>query len=215
MLDENKLKIEALDSLHGRAENQEKQHKDNIESLNELNERLELIDFHQHRNEVELSGIPETTDECLIDVLDSIGFELEMGSIYNEVKSVERLGSNSRRTDSRNSSTRKNILVKFHSIKIRDEFVSRGRSFMKKHTTPNTSRFAHDPAMFKHRNLRFRCHFNDYLSPRKKLLLAQCKEYGKCVGIKVFYAKCNQIFARRTQDVNPVNIRKLDDLKNL
>jgi hypothetical protein len=215
LLDENKLKIEALDNLHGKADIFDRQCKENNDNINDLIENLDQVDFHQHRNEVELSGVPEKNDECLSEILESIGQELEIKNIRNAVKSAERIGRDYRRINNRNPGARRNVVVKFHSVKVRDEFVSRGRSFMKHHTSPSTSRTVQNSTVFKHGNYRFRCHFNDYLSPKKKLLLSQCKEYVKCIGLGVIYSRCNQIFVRRTQDADPVIVRKLDDLKKL
>jgi hypothetical protein len=107
----------------------------------------------------------------------------------------------------------RSIRVKFWSVKFRDEFVSRGRSFMKP-AEPSINRSGHTPS-FRYQNTNFKCYFNDYLSLPKKILLAQAKEYGKSVGINIFYTRCNQIYGKRSYDSTPVIIRKLNDLRSI
>lgn len=211
--EEIKSKLTSLDSLHGKADSNDKQIKTIGKNVDECYERLDVMDSNQHRDEVEISGIPEMNSENLSEILEGIGQQLNLGNVSNSIKSAERLGSSS---TSRNSLRRKqsrSVLVKFWSVKYRDEFVSKGRSFMKR-TESSRDRPNHSQT-FRIQNSDFKCFFNDYLSLPKKILLAQCKEYGRCVGIDKIYTRCNQIYAKRNNDSEPVKIRILDDLKQI
>lgn len=208
--DEIKTKINSLDSLQGKADLNDKKCKQIEKNIDECYERLDITDYNQHRNEVEVTGIPETNLENLPEILNAIGEQLDLQNLSDAVVSAERLGTarNSNRNDTRN------VLIKFWSIKFRDEFVSRGRAFMKRPVN-HSNRPGNIPS-FKFCNSYFRCFFNDYLSPPKKKLLSQCKKYGRCVSLNVvFYTRCNQIYAKRQNDSPPVIIRKLDDLNSI
>lgn len=214
-VDELKTKVTSFDVLHGKADVNEKQCKKFSDNINELSERLDVNESNQHRNEVEISGVPDDVNECLPDVLNSIGDSLKINNLCSSIINAHRIGSLSKAAGNGRRKSTRSILVKFGSVKNRDEFVSRGRAFMKHQTKPSSSSTGQNPSTFSFQHNHFRCFFNDYLSSSKKLLLNQCKEYGRCTGIKLFYSRNNQIFAKRNLDSTPVKIRNLDDLKNV
>jgi hypothetical protein len=209
--EEMKAKIISLESLHGKADFNDNQIKLMGKNIDECDEKIDVIDFNHHRNEVEISGIPEINSESLPDILNAIGQQLNLGEIRDKIINAERLGSSNDRNPRRNKP--RSVCIKFWSVKFRDEFVSRGRSFMKR-AEPSINRFEHSPS-FRYKNSSFKCYFNDYLSIPKKTLLAQAKEYGKSAGINIFYTRCNQIYGKKNYNSTPVIIRKLDDLRSI
>jgi chromosome segregation ATPase len=91
--EELKSKITSLESLHGKADLNDKQIKLMEKNVDECDEKIDIIDFNHHRNEVEISGIPEMNSENLPEVLNTIGQQLKLGEIRDTIINAERLGT--------------------------------------------------------------------------------------------------------------------------
>lgn len=117
-------------------------------------------------NNIEIKGIPESQDENLYDIVDSIGKVVKYTVKKSQISFITRLQT---------QDTAKPIIVEFVNRFVKEEFVAAARLAMK--NTPIR------PLDLGYQGTN-KIYINDHLSTKNKMLLSMAKKVGNDQGIR-------------------------------
>lgn len=147
--------------------------------VSELRERVRSLEQYSRKNNIEVSGIPSTAGENVLDVVKDLGRALQV-----EVKETDV--SAAHRVPSYNRDRQPSLVVQFQSKITKDLWIANYRK--KKNLT------AHDV------NSCFpghRVYVNDHLSPENKQLLSRMKQKSKDLGYSFAWCRDGKFFVRK------------------
>lgn len=165
----------------------EKQNKD-------LCKRVNAIEQYSRANNVELKGIPVTPKESCELIVQTIGNKIEYPIDLKDIDVCHRVSTP-------HDPQVKNIVVRFVSRKVRNEFYARAKK----------ARLSTEDLGFPS-NVKQPVYINEHLTGANKKLLAQALKLKKEKNWEFVWTEQGQVKARKTSDSNVVRITCEDDL---
>lgn len=168
-----------LDQIKQENNNLRAHNKNLTSEVRDLKERLRNLEQYTRKNNVEISGIPVTAQENVLDIVKDVGAALGVEIQENQVSAAHRIPSYKK---DRNTS----LIVQFHSRTTRDSLLSKFRE--------NKTLSAHQV------NNAFsqqRVYVNEHLSPENKLFLAKLKQKCRDVGYTYVWCREGKFFIKK------------------
>jgi hypothetical protein len=159
----------------------------------ELRLRVDEMEQYSRNSNVEIVGIPETPQEDVFALVQTVGEKLGMTITADDVEAVHRVPTQSKKMP-------KPIVVKFQRRRRKEEMVAKGRKTRLQGTDLHDT-FG-DRYVF----------INEHLTQERKKLLAACREKKTELDVKYLWTKAGIIFMKKTEDSMPVKIQRLQDL---
>lgn len=165
--------------------------------VNGLKERLRALEQYSRRTNIEISGIPETPKENIIQIVKDVGSAMGVTLEEGQVTAAHRVPSYKRdRIPS--------LVVQFQSKVTRDAWIYKYKE--KKTLTAKDV----NPAYPLHR-----VYVNEHLSPENKAFLSNLKKKCKDLGYKYAWCKDGRFFVRKTEGVSCQRINSCVDIDEL
>lgn len=162
-----------------------------------LKERLRSIEQYSRRTNIEISGIPVTPGENVVQVVKDIGAVLGVAAEESRVAAAHRVPSYKKdRIPS--------LVVQFETKIIRDSWI--GKYKEKKNITAKDVNSAYHPN---------KIWINEHLSPENKFFLSTLKKKCKEVGYKYAWHRDGKFFARKSDGEKCQRMSNLSDIENL
>lgn len=165
--------------------------------VNELKERLRNLEQYSRRSNIELSGIPETQNENVLQIVKDVGAALGLEVDESQVSAAHRIPAYNKE---RNPS----LIVQFQKKIVKDEWVNKykeNKSFSAKQINP----------AFPDQ----RVYLNDHLSPENKLFLKALKNKCKDIGYTYAWCRDGKFFARKSAGDRCLKISSMADIERL
>lgn len=166
-----------------------------------LEKQIESNDQFNRSNNVIISGIPETNNENVYEILSKIGATAGCNITRHEVDFASRIAPRTNR-DAKNGKPR-NIIVKLTRRYLKDELIAaiRKRKGMvaSELQLPGTSKI----------------YINDHLTPKNQLLLRQCRDIKFAGKIRYCWVRNCKIFTRISDSTPIILITNQEDVNKL
>lgn len=162
-----------------------------------LKERLRNLEQYTRKNNVEMSGVPETARENVLDIVRDVGAALGVEIQEHQVAAAHRVPAYNRdRTPS--------LVIQFTSRATKDTLLAKYREMK------TLSAHQVNPAFPQQR-----LYINDHLSPENKVFLAKLKQKCKEVGYAYAWCRDGKFFVRRETGANSKKISSYEDFDNI
>lgn len=162
-----------------------------------LRERLRSLEQYTRVNNVEISGVPETKGEHIMDLLVDVGAALGVGVKETDVAAAHRVPSFRKDRDP-------SVIVQFTTRMMKEQWIAKFRQ--KKSLTARDI------------NQRFpvqRVFINDHLSPENKQFLSKLKQKGRELNYKFIWCRDGKFFARKAEGQPVKKISSYEDMEKL
>lgn len=170
--------------------------------LSDLSERLNNLEQHLRENNLEIQGVPEHRNEDLPNLIHQcskvIGHNLQEGDIIKCTR-VAKLNKESKYPRA--------IIVKFNSVRNRDNFYSAVHRYNKSNPSNKLN-----TALLGIAGDKMAVYVSEHLSPTNKSLHAAARKKAKEQGYKFIWIKNGRIFVRKTIDSKYILIKGSDSL---
>ncbi|XP_077989956.1 uncharacterized protein LOC144444419 [Glandiceps talaboti] len=168
-----------------------------LHSIAEVERGLEEQNQYSRRENLEIQGIPETTEENTDDIIVAVLQRVADDITPEDIEVTHRIG----RKDNRERNPRpRPIIVKFSSRRKRDK-VYKQRKNIRNTTT--------DMIGYRSKN---NIYINENLTPLKRNLLKEVNDKRKKSGYKFLWTHNGNIYVKKEQGTASVFIRNEDDL---
>lgn len=166
--------------------------KKNIEEL-----KLEIVDLKQYtrRANFEISCLPETDNEDLIQVMTKIQEILEI-DLVQDIVAIHRVPTYSKDKP-------KPIICQLKSKAVRDDFLKKARSL-------NLSAKSVNPRL-----LEVPIYFNEHLAPELKQLFFLARKYKQENHYKYCWSRDGKIFLRKDESSKIFRLKCIEDLNSI
>lgn len=164
--------------------------------LTELENRLEILELNSRQCNLEVVNVPEKRNENLIAILENIAAAVKQPITKHDVVSIHRVPQLNPK-----SGRPKNIIIRFSSRILRDNFLAAAR------TTKNITT---DQLQIKGTSQRV--YFNEHLTLKKKTLFREVREAAQKNGFKYTWIKHGSILARASDSSPVIVIRTKEDV---
>lgn len=164
------------------------------ETVYDLNVRLRNLEQYTRRNNIEISGIPQTPNEDSFMILKDVGKALGQELKDNDVAAVHRVPTY-------NTNRAPPIVVQFQARMQRDAWIS---SFKKKRTL--TAKEI-NPTFPKEQSV----YVNEHLSPENKKLLGQLKQKCRERNVKFVWVKDGKFFVKKKEGDKTYKVNVIED----
>lgn len=175
--------------------------KDEVQYLKAKNSQLEkeLNNTQQYNriNNLEISGIPETKNEPILDLLLRVGNALSVKISPDDIDIAHRVGSVS------DTASVRNIVVKLKSRLKKNEILGAYR----RHRAINAQDLG-----FAANN---RLYISDHLCPSNKLLYKKVRDECKKQNYKYYWVRDCKIFVKKTDNSRPILVESEQDISKL
>lgn len=162
-----------------------------------LKERMRDIEQYSRRNNIEISGIPVTPNESVLEIVKDTGKALGVELQDHHVTAAHRIPSYKReRTPS--------LIVQFQNKMLRDTWIGKYRE--KKSMTANEVNTSYPKQ---------RMYINEHLSPDNKQFLYNLKQRCREVGYDFAWFREGKFFVRKTSGQPCKRINNSDDINKL
>ncbi|CAH2098369.1 unnamed protein product [Euphydryas editha] len=185
--DDLKLQTEEIRNRVSALETSTKSSQNKEFLLTELENRLDKLELNSRQCNIEVVNIPERRNESLITILEKIAAAVKHPITKQDVVSIHRVPQLNPK-----SGRPKNIIIKFSSRILRDNFLAAART-MKSLTTEQ----------LQINGTSQRVYFNEHLTLKKKKLFREVREAAKKYGFKYTWVKHGSILVRAS-DSSPV-----------
>ncbi|XP_026314577.1 uncharacterized protein LOC113226232 [Hyposmocoma kahamanoa] len=172
-------------------------------SFAQLSSRVNDLEQHLRENNLEIHGVPESRSENIPSILQqcasTVGHQVGDTDIVNYTR-VARQNKDSQRPRA--------IIVKFRSVRCRDEFYSAVHRFNKSNPKEklNTTHLGFG-------TVKTPVYVSEHLSPENKSLHAAVRIAAKEKGYKFVWVRGGRIYIRKTPDSQYILIKNRDSLK--
>lgn len=167
-------------------------------SVTELKDRVRSLEQYTRKNNIEISGIPQTPKEDSLSVLKDVAAALGLDVPDGQVSAVHRVPTYKQgRTPS--------IIVQFQARMQRDVWIA---AFKKKRSL---SASEVNPAFPKQQLV----YVSEHLSPENKQFLGELKQKCREKGVKFAWAKEGKFFVRRREGEKCHKVKNIEDLNSL
>lgn len=155
---------------------------------------FEIIDLQQYsrRANIEITEVPESTNENTIEIVNKIFNTLELTEVCN-IQAAHRIPT-------RNPMKRKPIIVQLQSKSDRDRVIKQYKE--KKLTAKDLNSELDAAPIF----------ISEHLCPAMKKLYFEARQFKKKNNFKFCWVKDSKIFLRQNEQSKPLRIRKTSDL---
>lgn len=168
-----------------------------IKEVSSLKERMRDLEQYSRRTNLEISGIPVTPNENILDVVKDIGKALGVELQEQQVTAAHRIPSYKReRTPS--------LIVQFQNKMTRDAWIGRYRE--KKSMTANEVNVNYPKQ---------RLYINEHLSPENKQFLYNLKQKCRELGYDFAWFREGKFFVRKKSGEPCKRINTEDDINKL
>lgn len=196
----NKLMSDIREELASlKKENKElRERSDNLTSeVRDLKERLRNLEQYTRKNNVEVSGIPETARESVLDIVKDVGAVLGVEIKERQVAAAHRVPSYKKdRTPS--------LVIQFNSRATKDMLLAKYREMKTLSAHQVNSSFPQQ-----------RVYINEHLSPENKVFLAKLKQKCRDVGYAFAWSREGKFFVRRASGENSRRINSYEDFASI
>lgn len=168
--------------------------------VSSLNMRLNELEQYSRANNLEIQGVHEKNNENLFTIIEKITNFLGVKIDPNSIESIHRV-------QSFNRDQPKNIIVKFLSIKSKNQILTAAKTKRASLRTVNRAMSIEE--------ISHNLYLNDHLTNEYKLLYKKTREIAKNKGYKyVWLNNCN-IFVRKDDGMRVKLIKNVDHLNAL
>lgn len=196
----NKLMLDIKQEISAlRKENEELRIKNqNLTSdVLELKDRVRSLEQYSRRNNLEISGVPETPKEDTISLLKDIAISIGVELDETQINATHRIPSfNKRRPPP--------IIVQFHQKMIKDTWIKKFKETKSLSAKQVNSTYPDQ-----------RIYISDHLSPENKQFLAKLKAKCREVGYKFAWTRDGKFFARKNEGDRYQKIDTAGDIDKL
>ncbi|CAG9825656.1 unnamed protein product [Phaedon cochleariae] len=178
-----------LSELNKRMTTIEKLSKENADlkvMVGQLTTRIDNIEQQARLNNIEIQGVPEKSNENIIQILEHIGQHIQCTISPSNVNSTHRVAHSTQ------SEKPKSIIVKFHSKVKRDEILAAAK--IKRLSYSDKSQ----PGLVIE-NISRGLFINEHLTTNTKLLLKKAKDMSKSNNYKFVWVRNGGVFARKNE----------------
>lgn len=162
-----------------------------------LKERMRNLEQYTRVNNIEISGLPETKGENIVDLVADVGAAIGVDVNATHVAAAHRVPSYRSDRDPA-------VIVQFTARRIKEEWIAKYRQ--KKSLTARDI------------NQRFpvqRVFVNDHLSPENKQFLSKLKQKGRELDYKFVWCRDGKFFIRKAEGQPVKKIITYEDLEKL
>lgn len=167
--------------------------------VSRLESSINTLEQQARQCNVEIHNLPERRSENLFTILESVSNEIKYQVKKQDVVAVHRVPH----ADSKNSRP-KNIIVKFGSRMMRDDFIAAARRA--KELTTGHLKISGPPQ---------KIYINEHLTLYNKILFRDARVAAAKCGFKFSWAKHGSIFVRRSDTSPVIAIRSSLDLSKI
>lgn len=167
--------------------------------LADLEAKLESMEQRARNCNLEISNLPEKRGENLITIIENVANVLKQPISARDVITIHRVPQSNP-----NNSRPKNIIVKFSSQVIRDNFISAAR--LNKGITSEQINIQGAPQ---------KIYLNEHLTLQNKKLFRQVRDVAKEIGYKFVWIKHGVILARADVTTAVIAIRSEREISKL
>ena len=194
--------MERQDSIETRL----KQVENKLNSGNDINDQLTLLqdkidamEQQARQHNIEIVNLPERRDENLLDIVEKIGCVIKYPIKKTDVVAAHRVPH-----FDKNSLRPKNIIIKFTTKILRDNFIAASRVNRGLKTDQlNLSGTAHN------------LYINEHLTNKNKQLFRLCREQAKKCSYRFVWVKNGTILVRQSETSPIFAVRCDQDLKKI
>lgn len=165
--------------------------------VRDLKERVRSLEQYTRKNNVEISGVPETPNEDTLSLLKDIGKTIGVEVDVSHFNAAHRIPSFNRRRPPP-------IIVQFHQRIIKDIWIKKYKE------KRNLSAKQVNPIYPDQR-----IYISDHLSPENKQFLAKLKAKCSEVGFKFAWTRDGKFFARKNEGDKCQKIDTVEDIERL
>jgi len=156
--------------------------------VDDLKTRLRSLEQYTRRNNIEVSGVPVTPGEDVIEIVKDLGAAIGVDVDVSQVAAAHRIPSYKQdRVPS--------MVVQFCDRTVRDSWIS---SFKKRRNITAKDVNASYPAQ--------KFYINEHLSPENKMILSKLKKKYHDLGFKYVWGRGGKFYARKTDGEKRLNI---------
>lgn len=180
-----------------------------VESLREenreLRQRVNALEQHSRLSNLEIQGVPETSNENAAAIVQKIGTAIGLELSPADVDVAHRVQSQLT-TAIAGARRPRNIIVRFLSRQIRNKFLAASKVAKKR---------APAAPGFEVPGVSEKIFVNEHLSPENKRLLKLTRDAARSKGFKYHWVSQGTIFVRRNDKSRAVPIKSTSDLDKL
>lgn len=165
--------------------------------VSSLKDRVRSLEQYSRKNNVEISGIPETPKEDVCRIVRDVGATLGVEVLENDISTAHRVPTFKKDRPPP-------IIVQFCRRTIRDALISKFRD--RKKMTANQIHAALPSSDV---------YVNEHLSPENKLFLSKLKQKCKEIGFNYAWCRDGKFFVRRSQGERCLKVDTYEELAKL
>lgn len=194
------------DILKEKMEILEYNHKDSTAHIKILEERVEYFErkldtFEQQSRltNVEICNVPERRNENLSEMIEALGVAIKHTVTKQDVVSIHRVPH-----ATSSSSHPKNIIVKFTTRSLRDNFLASARLSRGVHS--NSLNVSGEPR---------KIFINEHLTLKNKALFREAREAARKYKFRFVWVKHGNILVRENESSHVIGVRSLSDISKI
>lgn len=165
--------------------------------VNELEVKVRDLEQYSRRNNIEISGLPKTPGENVMDILRDVGRAIGVEVAASGVVAVHRVPTY-------NKARIPPIVAKFTTRDQRDAWM---QGYRQKKTLMASDVNKGLPTA--------RIYIGEHLTPANKLMLKQLKDTGKELNIKYIWCREGKFFARKAEGERSVRVADVHELASI
>jgi FtsZ-binding cell division protein ZapB len=162
-----------------------------------LQDRVRALEQYTRRNNVEVSGIPVTSGEKVVDIIKDVGVSLGVPIDEGDIAAAHRIPSYKKENVP-------SIVVQFQRRAVRDSWIA---AFKNKRTLTASEVNRIFPSQ--------KVWVNEHLSPENKLFLARLKKKCREIGFKYAWCRDGRFYARKSDGEKYHRIMNENDVEKL
>lgn len=163
-----------------------------------LKDRVRSLEQYSRKNNVEISGLPVTPGEDVIDLVKDVGLSLGLEITKKDISAAHRVPSFQK-------SRMPALVVQFVNRSTKETVISKYREKKGGMTAHNVN------AAFPVQKL----YINEHLSPENKVFLNKLKSKAKELGYAFTWCRDGKFFVRRSQGEKYIRIDSYDNIDKL
>lgn len=163
-----------------------------------LEQQLDDTDQYTRINCLEINGVPETNNENVVEIVQTIGKVLQVTVSAEDIDACHRLGP---KQDGR----RRGIIVKFVRRHMKEEMLRKRK--IKRNLNTSDIGMASGPAEV--------VYMNESLSPARRKVLNAARSLRKEQGFTFVWVKNGKVFLRKDEGSKAIMLTNMDQLTDL
>lgn len=164
-----------------------------------LEEKIDAMEQQARMYNIEIANLPERRDENLLSIVEKVGTVIKHPIKPSDIVSVHRVPHFDKKT-----SRPKNIIVKFTTKILRDNFITASR----------VSKSLKSDQLSIQGTVQ-NVYINEHLTAKNKLLFRLCREQAKKCNYKFVWIKHGTVLVRQTESSPIFSVRREHDIKKI